>query len=177
MVMSNKLVLVVSGVLCTGLLASAVAQTQIIPVAITVEVLKAAKEKDKHPTTPPAAAPGSEDRLVEITVKNPSNQALSNLDIKCWLLVRDVKSRDITIGDADSNTITIPPRSQVVMTSSVAKCDFTPRALGAGKPVPAKGNKFYGYGVQVLEWGKIAAQSYDPPDVKTEIDAAAKKDK
>ena len=61
MVMSNKLVLVVSGVLCTGLLASAVAQTQIIPVAITVEVLKAAKEKDKHPTTPPAAAPGDAD--------------------------------------------------------------------------------------------------------------------
>ena len=135
------------------------------------------KEKDKHPTTPPAAAPGSEDRSVEITLKNPSNQALSNLDIKCWLLVRDVKSRDITIGNADSNTITIPPRSQVVMTSSVAKCDFTPRATGAGKPVPAKGNKFYGYGVQVLEWGKIAAQTYDPPDVKTEIDAAAKKDK
>jgi len=176
MVMSNKLIVVVIGALCTGLLSSAVAQTQIIPVSITVEVLKAAKEKDKH-STPAATAPGSEDRSVEITLKNPSNQALSNLDIKCWLLIRDVKSRDITIGDADSNTMSIPPRSQVVMTSSVAKCDFSPRTTGAGKPVPAKGNKFYGYGVQVLEWGKIAAQTYDPPDAKSEIDAAAKKDK
>ena len=177
MVMRNKLVVVVIGTLCAGLLSSSVAQTQIIPVSITVEVLKAAKEKDKHSTPPPATASGSEDRSVEITLKNPSNQALSNIDIKCWLLVRDVKSRDITIDDVGSNTMTIPPRSQVVMTSSVAKCYFTPRSTGAGKPVPAKGNKFYGYGVQVLEWGKIAAQTYDPPDVKTEIDAAAKKDK
>ena len=96
--------------------------------------------------------------------------------MKCWLLVRDVKSKDITIGETDSNTLTIPPRSQVVMTSSVTKCDFTPRTAGV-KPVPAKGNKFYGYGIQVLEQGKVASQAYDPPDVKTEIDAAAKKDK
>ena len=170
MVMNNKLVVVVIGALFTGLLSSSVAQTQIVPVDITVEVLKAAKEKDKH-STPSTTAPVSEDRSLEITLKNSSNQALSNLDVKCWLLVRDVKSRDITIGETDSNTMTLPPRSQVVMTSSVAKCNFTPKTVGA-KPMPAKGNKFYGYGVQVLEWGKIAAQTYDPDDVKAAIDAA-----
>ena len=113
--------MVVIGVFFTGLLSSSVAQTQIIPVAITVEVLKAAKEKDKTSTPPPATAPGSGDRSLEITLKNPSNQALLNLDVKYWLLVRDVKSRDITIGETDSNIITIPPHSQVVVTSSVVK--------------------------------------------------------
>ena len=115
---------------------------------------------------------------MEITLKNSSTQALPNLDLKCWLLVRDVKSKDITIGITDSSILTLPPHSQMVVTSSVAKCDFTPRTAAAGaKPVPAKGNKFYGYGVQVLEGGKIILQTYDPSDIKAALDAEAKKEK
>ena len=171
--MNNKLVGAVIVALFTGLFANPSAQAQTIPIAITVEVLKAAK--DIHPA--PATKVGSEDRALEITLKNPSSQALSNLNVKCWLLVRDVRNRDITVGDADSNTLNIPPRSQVVMTSSVTKCDFTPRTAAGAKSAPAKGSKFYGYGVQVLQRGKVALQTYDPPDVKTEIDAALKKDK
>jgi len=163
-------------VLATWLLASSLAQAQSVPVSISVEVLKTPKEKDKHSTTRPTTGPGSEDRSLGITLNNTSDQAVPDLEVKYWLLVRDVKSKDITIGVTDSKTLTLAPSSETVVTSAIAKCDFTPRT-GTSKPVPAKGNKFYGYGVQVLKDGKVASQTYDPDDVQTVIEGGAKTEK
>ena len=174
--MNIKPLNVASVALFTWLFVSFPAPAQTVPISLAVEVAKTSKEKEKHSTPQPTGAPGSEDRLLEITLENPSSQALTNLEVKYWLLVRDVKSRDVTIGVNDSSTVILPPSGQLVVTSAVAKCDFTPRS-GAGKTGAAKGNKFYGYGVQVLVGGKLAAQTYVPDDAKAEINGTANKEK
>lgn len=148
------------------------AQAQTVPVPINVVVSKPPKEKDKHPGPDTSA----EDRLLIITLKNTTPKPLENVEVKYWLMVKDVKEHDITVGVNDSNTLTLPASGQQVITSSVAKCDYTPRK-GPGKEAGAKGSKFYGYGVQVLQGGKIASQVYDPTDVKTEITGEGKKEK
>ena len=160
------------GILVLGGLACSLLQAQTVPVAISVTVLKTPKEK--HPTPQSAPAPVSEDRLLEIVLKSSNSQTLTNLEVKYWLLVRDVISKDVTISVTDSSTLTLRPFIQTVVTSSVVKCDYTPRT-GTPKPVPAKGNKFYGYGVQVLEGGKIASQTYEPTDAQSVIKGDAKK--
>ena len=159
-------------VVLVGGLACSLLQAQTVPVAISVTVAKPPKEK--HSTPPPATTPVSEDRLLEIALKNSNSQTLTNLEVKYWLLVRDVISKDVTISVTDSSTLTLRPFIQTVVTSSVVKCDYTPRT-GTPKPVPAKGNKFYGYGVQVLEGGKIASQTYEPTDVQSVIKGETKK--
>ena len=164
--MTIKLVRVGILLLFTGGLACPLLLAQTVPVAISVTVAKPPKEK--HATPPPAPAPVVEDRLLEIALKNTNSQTLTNLVVKYWLLVRDVISKDVTISVTDSSTLTLRPFIQAVVTSTVAKCDYTPRT-GTPKPVPAKGNKFYGYGVQVLEGGKIASQTYEPTDAQSVI--------
>ena len=161
------------GILVLGGLACSLLQAQTVPVAISVTVLKTPKEK--HPTPQSAPAPVSEDRLLEIVLKSSNSQTLTNLEVKYWLLVRDVTSKDVTIAVMDFSTLTLRPFIQGVVTSSVAKCDYTPRTAGTPKPVPAKGSKFYGYGVQVLEGGKIASQTYEPTDAQSVIKGDAKK--
>ena len=172
--MNLKLVRIATLALGVGGASSLVVQAQTVPVAIEVTVGKTVKEK--HAAAQSGVASGGEDRLLEIELKNSSSQALANLEVKYWLLVRDVKSKEVTIGVSDTSTLTLPPHSQTVVTSAVVKCDFTPHT-STGKSVPAKGNKFYGYGVQVLEGGKIASQTYEPTDGQTVIEEGGKKAK
>jgi hypothetical protein len=175
-IMNSKLVRITFTALFAGLLASLVARAQTppaqaasapAPVPLNVEVVKPPADKGKPAAPTPAAA---EDRMLLIAVKNPLGQPAS-LEVKYWLMMKDVQDHSISVGVNESSTVTLPPYAGQIVTSSVTKSDYKPRS-GQGKAKAASGSKYYGYGVQVLEDGKIAAQTYDPIDVKTTINAA-----
>lgn len=136
---------------------------QISPVAIEIEVVK----KPFKPPHPGDNATVTDDRHLVITIKNiTTGHTLPDLTVKYWLAIRDITTKEITLGVADSTPLSITAFGQQVVTTVDVESKYQTAHRDGLKAIPEAGTKFYGYGIQVLQGGKVVKDVYEPTEIK-----------
>lgn len=146
-------------------------RAQISPVGIEVEVMKK-MVKMPHPGDNMIVT--NETHLV-ITVKNITAHPLPDLTVKYWLAVRDVTTRDVTLGTANTSALALSPFGQQDITTSDVESSYQTAHRDGLKPVPESGTRYYGYGVQILQGGTVTRDVYEPTELKDLVTAAPAK--
>jgi hypothetical protein len=109
-------------------------------------------------------------KSLEVTLTNPTQQNYANLTVAYYLFAKDVQTKEIVLVRKGEKAATVKPlgkatirTDEAVMTSQIA---YSRTVGGKVETTPASGQKFYGYGVQVLAGQKLLAQTFDPPELK-----------
>ena len=127
---------------------------------------------------------------LEITVSSVSKAPPSGLRLKWFMFGRDLKSNSVTVLRSGESKVELGTRGSQVIRSAKLETKSTPehsvvsRGRGRGstgggsrssvKKVAATGVKYLGYGVQVLNGGKVVGETFDPPSAKGSVNANAK---
>ncbi len=106
------------------------------------------------------------DTHLVITVRSVTGRAVPDVTVKYWLAIRDVTTRDVTLGVADTSSVTLPAFGQQEITTKEVESSYQTLHRDGLKIYPETGTKFYGYGIQVLQGGKVAKEVYEPTELK-----------
>ena len=126
---------------------------------------------------------------LEITVSSVSKNLPSGLQLKWFMFGRDLKSNRVGVLRSGDAKIELGGRGPQVIRSAKIEAKSTPehsvvsRGRGRGgrsggsrgsvKKVEATGDKYIGYGVQVLNGSKVVAETFDPPSLKQSVSASS----
>ena len=121
---------------------------------------------------------------LEITVSSVSKTPPTGLRLKWFMYGRDLKSNGVSVLRSGEAKVALGSNGSQVINSAKVETKSTPehsvvsrgrgrgnRSPGGGsrvsvKKVEATGDKYIGYGVQVLAGDKVVAETFDPPGVK-----------
>ena len=128
---------------------------------------------------------------LDITVSSVSKTVPSGLRLKWFMYGRDLKSGGVSVLRSGEAKVALGSNGSQVITSAKVETKSTPEHSvvskgrrggsngsngGAGggarisvKKVEATGDKYIGYGVQVLAGDKVVAETFDPPGVKGSV--------
>ncbi|MEO7317810.1 MAG: hypothetical protein ABIZ56_02350 [Chthoniobacteraceae bacterium] len=124
---------------------------------------------------------------LEITVSSVSKTPPSGLRLKWFIYGRDLKSNSVSVLRSGEAKVALGGNGSQVISSAKVETKSTPehsvvsrgrgrgnRGTGGGsrvsvKKVEATGDKYIGYGVQVLDGGKVVAEAFDPAGVKGSV--------
>lgn len=117
----------------------------------------------------------TEQKRLEITLQNRTTRAYADLTVKYYLFARDLSAKEAVLLRAGAVQTSLPGLGAKKLNSEVVAMTYTPQSskrVSAGRraytmvPVPAKGEKFAGYGVEVWQGDTKLAEKFDPPDLK-----------
>lgn len=123
---------------------------------------------------------------LEITVSSVSKTPPSGLRLKWFMYGRELKSNSVSVLRSGEAKVALGVNGSQVISSAKVETKSTPehsvvsRGRGRGgsgrssgrvsvKKVEASGDKYIGYGVQVLDGGKVVAEAFDPAGVKGSV--------
>ena len=125
---------------------------------------------------------------LDITVSSVSKTVPSGLRLKWFMYGRDLKSGSVSVLRSGEAKVALGSNGSQVITSAKVETKSTPEhsvvskgrrggsngGTGGGsrvsvKKVEATGDKYIGYGVQVLAGDKVVAETFDPPGVKGSV--------
>lgn len=123
---------------------------------------------------------------LEITVSSVSKTPPTGLRLKWSLYGRDLKSNGVSVLRSGEAKVALGANGSQVISSAKVETKSTPehavvsKSRGRGgsgrsggrvsvKKVEATGDKYIGYGVQVLAGDKVVAEAFDPAGVKGSV--------
>ena len=126
---------------------------------------------------------------LEINVSSVSKNLPSGLQLKWFMFGRDLKSNRVGVLRSGEAKVELGGRGSQVINSAKIEAKSTPehsvvsRGRGRGgrtggsrgsvKKVAATGDKYIGYGVQVLNGSKVVAETFYPPSLKQSASASS----
>lgn len=122
---------------------------------------------------------------LEIIVSSVSKNLPAGLQLKWFMFGRDLKSNRVGVLRSGDAKVELGGRGPQVIRSAKIEAKSTPehsvvsRGRGRGgsrgsvKKVEATGDKYIGYGVQVLNGGRVVAESFDPPSLKQNVSVSS----
>ena len=136
------------------------------------------------------ASEHNQKKQLEIAVSSVSRPAPAGLSVKWYFFGRDEKSDRVSVLRSGETKLDLAAGAQTVKSEEL-KNDYTPEhsvvSKGRGrsgnggggrsggrtsvKKVAGEGDRLIGYGVQVLQGGKVVAESFDPPSLKQDVSA------
>lgn len=140
---------------------------QVSPISIRVEPVSNT-DNDKFKK--------SQTKTLKIHISNRSDQDRAGLRVKYWFFGKDVKDRDLAVLKEGETKTDLKARATEMVESARAEA-IAVEAHGGGKgkkKVEASGDKFVGYGVQILEGDKLLAEYFSQPSLKASARSAAK---
>ena len=132
------------------------------------------------------ASEHNQKKQLEIAVSSVSRPAPAGLSVKWYFFGRDEKSDRVSVLRSGETKLDLAAGAQTVKSDEL-KNDYTPEhsvvSRGRGgnggggrsggrasvKKVAGEGDRLIGYGVQVLQAGKVVAESFDPPSLKQDV--------
>lgn len=156
----------------SALLAAPDASGQFGPVSIKVT----AKGKAAHKASGSTSEQHTDEKLLEIVLQNSTGKPYGDLTVKYQLFAVDLKSKAISVLRAGEKKVELAPAATVTVESESASATYTPehsrRSGRRSTQVPAEGQKFKGYGVQVFQGDTLLAEVFNPPTMKQHASAA-----
>jgi hypothetical protein len=167
--------------LALTVLAAAPVHAGLSPVSVRVDQVSKTESNDKDPKIK------TQVRSLRITLENNSNTPAETLQVKYWIISRDMKSDDLEIFDQGEKKASLSPRAKVEMETSPARTTYgddhfklvrnTKKGHGQSKnsnpfkvqKVGATGDKITGYAVQVFDGGKLVAEQYSDAGLKDDL--------
>lgn len=153
------------------------AVAQLSPVSISVDVVGQTDRKVK--TRSRGLMPRVDvtvDKHLQINVSNRTGRELTNLTLQYYLFATDLESKEVSILHMGQQMLTLPAlKSARVSTETITLShtrSYQKRTRGQVITVPATGQKFEGYGVQVLHGAAVLAEVFEPPTLKDKVSAA-----
>lgn len=157
-----------------GLVATATAQTG--PIRISVNVTGGRDEHQGKPPKKGGTIPKktvTQDRQLEITLANTTPTEYKGLTVKYYMFAKDLTSKEISIPRAGKQDIDLPSLGSVRVKSETVVLKYTEQYSkkfeGDTKFEPEKGERYLGYGVQVLQGDALLAEKFEPPDLKAKL--------
>lgn len=132
------------------------------------------------------ASEHNQTKQLAITVSSVSRPAPTGLSAKWYFFGRDEKSDRVRLLRSGETKLDLAAGAQTVKSDELIN-DYTPehsvvsRSRGGRggigrsggrasvKKVAGEGDKLIGYGVQVLQGGKVVAETFDPPSLKQDV--------
>lgn len=149
-----------------GFLATPLANAQFSPVAINITL----KSKAKHKATSNTSEEHTDEKSLEVTLQNTSSKPYGDVTVKYFLFAADLKSKAISVMGAGEKKAELAPTRSVTVETEPASATYTPEhRKGYGRrstAVPASGQKYKGYGVQVFQGDTLLAEVFNPPTMK-----------
>jgi len=119
----------------------------------------------------------TQEKSLSIELTNTSAQNVS-VKVKYYFFDKDVKGKEVAIFKDGEKSATVKAhatstiQTEKVTAKSNEKHAETPKkgrngSIQAGKEVPASGQRLVGYGVQVRQDGKVLADCFSEPSLKT----------
>jgi hypothetical protein len=152
------------------------ATAQISPIRISVNVTghtdtERAKAPKKGGIIPKTTV--TQDKQLEITLANGTPTDYKDLTVKYFLFIKDLTSKEISIPRLGKQNIDLPSLGSVKIKSETLVVthteQYSKKSQGEIAFVPEKGEKYLGYGVQVLRGDALVAETFEPPDLKTKL--------
>ena len=164
--------------------ASALASFHDSPVRLDVRVASGDSHERIRGST---ASEHNQKKQLEIAVSSVSRPAPAGLSVKWYFFGRDEKSDRVSVLRSGETKLDLAAGAQTVKSDEL-KNDYTPEhsvvSRGRGgngggrsggrasvKKVAGEGDRLIGYGVQVLQAGKVVAETFDPPSLKQDVSA------
>lgn len=134
------------------------------------------------------ASEHNQKKQLAITVSSVSRPLPTGLSVKWYFFGRDEKSDRVSVLRSGETKLDLTAGAQTVKSDEL-KNEYTPehsvvsRSSGRGgfggggrssgrvsvKKVTGQGDKLIGYGVQVLQGGKVVAEFFEPPSLKQDV--------
>lgn len=123
-------------------------------------------------------------RSLDISLQNLSRESYDKLVVKYWFFSRDVNKGEPSVYKHGERTSSLAPGKKEIIASEEISSSFTEDhveiergkngAKGKGsspkaKKVEGKGEKIIGYGVQVLNEGKVLTEFFSPQGMKEKV--------
>jgi hypothetical protein len=156
--------------------AAAPVRAQISPVALSVNVLSSTEREVGRTPKRGGVIPKVEvtqEKQLEIIVANRSRQELSGVVARYYVFVTDIESKETSLLRTGSRELRVPPLATSRLTSEPVTLKYTRRyqkkQRGQVVTIPATGEKFAGYGVQVYFGDQLLAEKFEPPELKAKV--------
>ena len=166
--------------LCAGFTHTAGAQSS--PVMLRVK----ATAGDSHDRIKNSSASvHHQKKELTASLTNMSREEQKDLTVKWYAFGRDENSKSVVLISSVSNSVILAPAKTGTDTFSAATT-YTPdhfvstnsRSRSSGKTrtsvkkVAGSGAKMLGWGVQIIREGKVLAEEFQPPNLKTSVSTA-----
>jgi hypothetical protein len=164
-------------------------QADVSPIGLSVNVAgsttydsgkkSGAQSSRSYATTQVSKA--TDQKRMEITLQNRTTAAYADLTVKYYLFARDLMAKDVIVLHAGTTQTSLPGLGSKKLNSEEVVMTYTPQGSkreSSGRraytmvPVPAKGQRFAGYGVEVWLGDAKLAEKFDPPELKAKAGSA-----
>lgn len=113
-------------------------------------------------------------RSLDITVQNLGRVDQNDLVAKYWFFSKNVKTGDISVLVNGERKMAVPAGKKEVANSEQANANYVEAHFegdgkGAGKKVEASGEKYYGYGVRLMDGDKVLQEVCNPQGLKDKL--------
>ena len=155
---------------------------QISPVRLDV------LQKQKTESKGAGNASKTQIRSLEISLQNLSRQDCPNLEIHYWFFAKGIKDGDIEVFKKGERKASLAPGKKEVIESELIRSSYTEdhfqveksKSKGKGssgksnsspkvKKVEGSGDRIVGYGVRVMDGGKVLTEFFSPQGLKEKL--------
>lgn len=151
-----------------GFLATPLARAQISPVSISVQVA-GGHQGDKSDIY-------KHNDEKQLLISLQSSRPIGSATVRYFLFVKDLKSRRTLMGSKGEQQVTLSFGAPTQVKSEPLTATYTEEhttgSRRSRKTTPASGQKYTGYGVQVVVDGQVVAEQFSQAALKSQIDGA-----
>lgn len=129
------------------------------------------------------ASTKTQSRKLTVEIANYANEDVPNLKVKWWIYGHDMKDHNkLVIIEEGESKVAVPARKTVEVVSPEVKITDTrehkvssrkgrgKKSRSSTKTVPASGQEYYGYAVEVYSGDTRIEAEYSKPSIKEELD-------
>lgn len=127
-----------------------------------------------------AASSASYGTALLIALQNTTRNSYPKLTVRYFLFAHDVRTQKVSLAKKGERTVSLGSVQREEITTEAVKLTHTDPSSGGRRgrggrtrTVQASGQRFEGYGVQVLQDGAVLAEVFNPASLKQQAGAAA----
>lgn len=123
----------------------------------------------------------TQSRTINTKIANYGSDAVSNVTVKWWIYGHNMKDHKLVVLKEDESKVVIPAKKTIDVTSPEVKVSGTrehkvtsrngrgKRSRPSTKTVPASGQEYYGYAVEVYLGNTLVSSEYSKQGIKEEL--------
>lgn len=123
----------------------------------------------------------TQSRTLNIKIANYGKEAVPDVNVKWWIFGHNMKGHDLIIIKQGESKVVVPANGKIDVASPEVKVTGTREhkvtsrkgrgrsSRGSTKTVPASGQEYYGYAVEVYSGNTELSAEYSQPSFKEEL--------
>ena len=123
----------------------------------------------------------TQSRILKTTISNYGKDAVPDMKVKWWIFGHNMKDHGLVILKQGESKVVVPANGRIEVASPEVTVTGTrehkvstrsgrgKRSRTSTKEVPASGQEYYGYAVEVVSGGNRIAAKYSNPSIEKEL--------